>query len=283
MQRVSAFALTTFVAAQYNASWNNNREPLFHTCVESLLKHGLVGRGSLVDAGANDGAETAWLAQLHPGREVLSFEPLRENYKVLKELTAKLPNVVATNGGLGAEMTNGSYPAYLDYMGSGWAAQLSAPDQQMHLKHSQIIQARRAPVARHSTVSFPIVTIDSLFANDSSDEPRRLAFAHWDVEGFEMDVLAGARATLVRDRPFFTIESLPQSRPAHHAKMVAFIAELGYMLAPIPESCGSPEDCRNLLAVPEERLRARECRVLATSCQIFHNRSCAAQNVSARD
>ena len=110
MLRVSAFALTTFAAAQYSASWNNNREPLFHRCVESLLKHGLVGRGSLVDAGANDGAETAWLARLHPGREVLSFEPLRENYKVLKELAAKLPNVVATNGGLGAEMTNGSYP-----------------------------------------------------------------------------------------------------------------------------------------------------------------------------
>ena len=61
-------------------------------------------------------------------------------------------------------------------------------------------------------------TVDRLFAN------RKLAFAHWDVEGWEDKVLAGAKRTLRRDRPPFVIETHSQVNQRPHDATVAFAA-----------------------------------------------------------
>ena len=120
--------------------------------------------------------------------------------------------------------------------------------------------AREASNASRS--SFPVYRLDGLFASIWSDE--RLAFAHFDVEGSELDVLNGSETVIRRDRPVFTIEVAIKAR-AYHAALRR-VADLGYRAFMVPETCGANSDCRNLICVPRERaptsalLRgAREC------------------------
>ena len=54
-------------------------EPGLHHVLASLFTLGLVGTGAIVDAGANDGAETAFLATLQLERLVIAVEPLAAN------------------------------------------------------------------------------------------------------------------------------------------------------------------------------------------------------------
>ena len=63
-------------------------------------------------------------------------------------------------------------------------------------------------------------------------------------------MLLGARATLLRDKPLFTVESFPHSKPAQHKQLMALVHSFGYTPHEVPESCGLPSDCRNYLALP---------------------------------
>jgi hypothetical protein len=67
----------------------------------------------------------------------------------------------------------------------------------------------------------PMVSLDSL-------KLERLDLVKLDVEGMELDVLRGARATMEKHRPVMCIEVL-KSDPA---AIEAFLKELGYRVFP---------------------------------------------------
>ena len=64
-----------------------------------LFTLGLVGTGAIVDAGANEGADTAFLATLQLERLVIAVEPLAANVAAItNRLLPLLPNVRLVHG-----------------------------------------------------------------------------------------------------------------------------------------------------------------------------------------
>ena len=209
-------------------------EPLFRAWVVMVFAiEGLVLNGSIIDSGANTGGESCFLADLRPGRIVHAIEPLEHNLRSVKKVAASRPTVVPMLGGLGnVERTLNIHTT-------------------AHVKSGlQLMYTHRAKENNStSSGSFPIRRVDSLFANEWAGES--LAFAHWDVEGAELDLLQGAMATIRRDRPVFSIEvgvgfTLQQALP--------LLRSLGYGALVVPEVCGTPRTCRNALCFPKERL-----------------------------
>ena len=216
-------------------------ERKMHAAMEALFAiHGLVRSGAILDAGANDGVETIFLARLLRNRTIIAIEPVWNNVKILKEGERLYPNIRAIHGGLGSVAGTSSYPLSLE---------------KHHMAVARQVNSRGSYVGDNSSadsvqVHFNVTTVDLVFAD------RPLAFAHWDVEGAEVAVIEGARRTIGRDRPVFSVEGYPRSSPADFALLVRLVRSLGYELYEVEETCGYPWDCRNFVCVPNERRAA---------------------------
>lgn len=93
----------------------------------------------------------------------------------------------------------------------------------------------------------PIRRIDSLFSNET------LGFAHFDMEGGELDTLKGAAATIRRDQPVLTVELFVHKDKSYREQLLRLISDLGYSTYMVDEVCGWNLDCRNLLCLPRTR------------------------------
>jgi FkbM family methyltransferase len=125
--------------------------------------------GTVIDVGAFIGDHTVFYAQHGPS--VLAFEPSQEAFTCLCRNIEELNNVRAFRVGLGASPGNA---AVIQNANAGMAALVDGGD-------------------------VPIVTLDSLNLSDVS-------FIKIDAEGWECDVLEGARETIARCRPAMLIE-----------------------------------------------------------------------------
>lgn len=95
--------------------------------------------------------------------------------------------------------------------------------------------------------SYAVYPLDALMQQET------LAFGHFDVEGGEVELLVGARRTIERDRPMFTVETFPKTNGTRHSLLMSAIKELNYNCVMIDEDCGYPRgDCRNMLCVHGE-------------------------------
>ena len=65
----------------------------------------------IFDIGGNIGITAIYLASLFPDALIYTFEPLKENFEILKLNTSQFKNIKVFNIGLGAE--NGSFKVYL--------------------------------------------------------------------------------------------------------------------------------------------------------------------------
>ena len=65
----------------------------------------------IFDIGGNIGITSIYLATLFPESQIYTFEPLKENFEILKKNTLQFNNIEVFNFGLGAE--NGSFKLYL--------------------------------------------------------------------------------------------------------------------------------------------------------------------------
>ena len=94
-----------------------------------------------------------------------------------------------------------------------------------------------------------VKTIDSIFI----EQGEKLAFAHIDVEGMELEVLKGGVKTIQQDRPVFTTEIRVQKDANFTRSLFDFIDNLGYDSYVVNEVCGAPYmDFRNVLNIPRE-------------------------------
>jgi FkbM family methyltransferase len=126
-------------------------------------------------------------------------------------------------------------------------------------------------VDARDTVEVPVVRIDDI------DFPERVSFMKMDVEGFELEVLRGARALVARDRPAIFGEfsaTWLRMRGEDLAAELASIAALGYDIFEVEERRSAswrPRDvallrpieppfapgCQNLLLLPQAGHSAR--------------------------
>ena len=221
-------------------------EPLLRSLIGGLFaESGLVPPGSVIDAGANSGEEACYYAERQPQRLVHAVEPVDANVRHIQRLWgSRFPNLRVLRGALGSvnRLVRDQHAAR-KLVGGG----------------SQItVGTMNGRAAVHASESdapgvFRVYRIDDLFAGEWRGE--RLGFAHFDVEGGELDVVRGASATLKRDRPVFTVEVHPHNKPNETVALLQEIRLLGYRSFLVEEQCGVPVDCRNLLNLPREARR----------------------------
>ena len=169
----------------------------------------LVRKGDVVaDIGANVGLYTTVLADLVGSTgKVYAFEPIEDNYEILLEVIrrAGLRNVQAKKLALGRAFGTGRMVIPSAHEMEGYY--------QAHLTNGD------GEHGRHETVS--ITSIDALCDSGELTDPNMIKC---DVEGGELDVLAGAARMLERARPTMLIEV---SRTTSDA-CFQFLADLGY-------------------------------------------------------
>ena len=218
-------------------------EPLFRDLVGALFTEGWIPAGSVLDAGANDGAESCYYAVRAPERTIHAVEPLVSNVEHIHRSVASgvFPrNVQAIRGGLGST--------------PGWASLGAAVvlDQKNEQLTNGVIKS--SSVRPKGTKAFQVYALDQMFGSGGSWHNERLGFAHLDVEGGEAMVLRGARQTIARHQPIFTTEAFPHSLDAAMVEeLFTSLDTLGYDTWMVQETCGNPVDCRNLINLPRSR------------------------------
>lgn len=158
--------------------------------------------GLFVDIGANIGCIA--MAVASAGRDVIAFEPQPEVYKLMAEnVVSSGGEVVACNYALGSEEGVADMPK-VAYSEKGNFGGLGIGTRSVL-----------------GYISVPVRTLDSL-------ELPKVAMMKIDVEGFELEVLKGARETIMRDSPIMYIED---DRTDKSASLRKYIREdLGYWI-----------------------------------------------------
>ena len=167
--------------------------------LEQIIKPGM----TVVEVGSNIGAHTVPMAKACAPGPLYAFEPQQRVFQVLCANLAlnDVINVIASPDALGAEPGTATIPR-LDYSAEGNFGGVS-------------LQPGRAlgQTAR-------IVRLDDL-------DLSALGLLKVDVEGFEVQVVTGAQATIRRCRPTLYVEN---DRPAHQRQLIDLIHALDYRL-----------------------------------------------------
>ena len=154
-----------------------------------------------IDIGANKGVYTHLLARLCQGVE--AFEP---NPKIYRILTRTLPsNVVAHQVALSDRV--GAAELIVPMYGGGFSNQTATLNPRKRNEGAGVVRVSQR-------------TLDSYgFTN--------VGFIKIDVEGFEAAVLAGARETILRERPVLQVELEEQHTGQSIEQSLAAVQELG--------------------------------------------------------
>jgi len=186
---------------------------------ELAFHRALFRPGTLVDAGAHDGALTLPLAAL-PGARVLAFEPLPQAFA---RLTAALR---AAYGGAVPPQVE-LYPQALGAAAGRMALSVPvvggvAQEQWASLaKDYQAIRAADPRVEAIRRVEVEVLALDSLALPD-------VTAIKVDVEGAEAEMLLGAADTLRRCRPVLSVEIEERHRAGSTREVPRLLAGLGY-------------------------------------------------------
>jgi FkbM family methyltransferase len=176
-------------------------------------------RGTAVDAGANEGLYTYRLANLYDRVQAFEINP---------NLAAKLERMASTNvtvHAVGLSSHEGAgvlrIPIYRGRPLNGWAS----------------LEAGNCPVAeRYEEVAVAVRPLDAFGLSDVS-------FVKADVEGHELELLAGARETLARNRPVILMEI----KEANLSAVRALLADWGYAERSIAKMTGIAGSVENHL------------------------------------
>lgn len=172
--------------------------------------------GTLLDVGAHDGLLAVPLSRL-PGARLLAFEPLPTAFARLEAAMqaahggALPPHVALRPEALGA--APGTLTLAMPVLDGVPQEQWASTAKDYARFASDRVSVRRWEV--------PVVTVDGLGLAD-------LTAMKVDAEGFEYEVLQGARDTLLRCRPVLTLEIEERHREGSTWAVPAFLDALGY-------------------------------------------------------
>lgn len=176
----------------------------------------LLPEGSILDCGAQFGEQGAHYA-VSSDRKVVAMDPSPKLVQHMKDTWGFLENIEIRQGGLGLQVGT--------------------------------MKPRDDSFNMDIDAEFPVYTLDSMYF----DKGEKLAFAHLDLEGLELDVLKGGLNTLRSNKPVFTAE-LRVHETEKTTPLLDFIDSLGYDVYVIDEPCGMPPmDLRNILCIPRSK------------------------------
>lgn len=174
---------------------------------ERLLMEQLIQPGmTVVEVGANLGAHTVALARRCAPAPLYAFEPQQRVFQILCANLAlnDIGNVVALPEACGEAEGEADLPA-INYAGAGNFGGVSLLPATPGAAHAHRVRVR---------------TLDSLGL-------PACGLLKVDVEGFEPQVLRGARETIMRHRPILYVEN---DRAANQDEVIRLMAGLGYRL-----------------------------------------------------
>lgn len=184
--------------------WNTPDESQYDAGFVAYLGMVFDPTRSVVDVGANVGKVAKFLA-LRTRCQVLCFEPGPATFEALKQNVGGLPNVTLERCAIGASCGSGSF------VGDGTVT--------AHLTDS----------GRGSLVEVEVKTLDTAVPAGID-----IGLLKIDVEGGEMEVLQGAKATIQRSRPLIAIEVIDghlKRGGASREQIFQFLKEFGYTRA----------------------------------------------------
>ncbi len=187
----------------------------------------------VLDIGANIGVHSLWFSSLVGAHGVVhAFEAQRIVFQMLMGNLAinSVENVHARQVAIGAAPGRLRLPP-VDYARNWNFGGMGLVEEGPHPQFAPG-SVERARAERGESID--VITLDSLAL-------ARVDFIKIDVEGMERDVLAGARATIERDRPLMQVEWLARDQGALPAYL---LDDLGYRIY---------QSTMNLLCVPAER------------------------------
>jgi FkbM family methyltransferase len=173
---------------------------------------------NILDIGACFGLMSLFFSK-ETNAEVLSFEPMEYNYKVLKKNTEKIDNIIIFNCGIGdSNSQNKSFNIY---------------KKDENLGQSQLYQKGLNPEIDkqiNNEEKYNSIKIESL----DNIHIENCGFIKLDVEGFEYPALVGAKKFIKKHKPniFVEIHSWIINEKEHNYKDEIFnlLKELNYKL-----------------------------------------------------
>ncbi len=176
--------------------------------IAKQMKAHLDVKKNAIDVGAHIGVHTVYLAKLLKGKKVYAFEP---QWNIRRQLETNLLLNGADNArvfafALGARNSRGFMGLSPKNNTGGTCILVSGETNAC----SQKQDGQRA---------IEIRTLDSLAL-------KNIGLIKMDVEGHELKVLKGAKATILRDKPVIFLEMFPQNK----SSVVAFLKKLNYQV-----------------------------------------------------
>ena len=166
--------------------------------------------GTACDVGANIGNHSRYFAEKF--KRVIAFEPNQMIFEILRFNTKSLPNVTISEYALG----NFSGEAQISGDKSNIGGFSIVPDRNLtigelgqYLRNELVIQVR---------------TLDSMI-----EEIENLQLVKIDVEGFEQQVLEGAKLSLVKFKPVIAFEQWPSNFVDGKSEVVDTLRKMGYV------------------------------------------------------
>lgn len=209
-------------------------EPLLRNVTYRLLTSGVIAPGrSVIDIGCWIGDNAlVWAQLVDPERSsIYAIDPSQDNLRFAE-------TIAAHNG-----ITNIRFIEAVCSDASGQPMVLDGSP------HHATFRPLTSPSAEHATRT--TTTLDEIIGLDSWGS---VGLVHVDVEGLELRVLKGATNILVHSRPFVLFEGHLRDVP-EIGEVARFLRGFNYTVFMINEVLiGSRLDCRNFLAVGDERV-----------------------------
>lgn len=162
---------------------SGKRAALNATCVELFPREARLNPGVIVDVGANRGEWTRGIAALLGGNHFFAYEPNPAVYRELEETTKHLPITLR-------QAAVGAAPGSVTLQVEG-VHQLSSV---LPLRH-ELREIHDSPIERLQLKEVPLVTLD-----EELEAVSEIGILKLDVQGYEQQVLRGARSVLRRTR-----------------------------------------------------------------------------------
>jgi FkbM family methyltransferase len=171
---------------------------------------------TVIDLGANVGVYTKWLSSLTgAGGRVIAVEPIAETFGILSRVVRRLglTNVRLVN----AAVSDGGGSVVMEVPRSDLGGD--------NIYRAQVVNGTAQMGDDQRRTIVPAVTLDELLSGET-----RVSFVKCDVEGHELNCLAGAEGVISTHRPAWLIEVWgdPDTPDSQAARVFPVLENQGY-------------------------------------------------------